>query len=490
LPVDLLRLVVDTKLEFTQKLDGTISAGQAAAGPLSAHAQVDIAPGEIRDPLDPRLTMHTRTGVFSLDLDSGRLLSGRLSLPFGRASEIDARFDVDDIAAGSASNLRGELTVELPDIGVISTVVPSIDAASGKLDIDLLFAGTLASPNVSGSASLRNGTLSYAPLGLKLTDIQLQSRIHEDDRFELDTTFQAGDGRGEIVSSADSINGLGDGVELSLNGTNLTIIDLPDVNVIADMDIALGLHRDGLELNGDILIPRARLSFTNITAARVRESEDVVIIASENAAEEAVNDRKAPFAMTGQVDLALGEEVVIDLDSTEARLSGSAGFTWNGPHMPTANGQYKVAGKYEAYGQLLEITEGSIRFPGVPADNPVLRIRAQREIFGNPRIRNAGVLVSGTAKNPQIEVYSNPPTTNERALTLLVTGSDFDYEQGVGAVDVGTYIAPDLYISYGIALFDRENVISLRYDLTKSFGIKATSGKRTEGVDLSYTIER
>jgi translocation and assembly module TamB len=314
--------------------------------------------------------------------------------------------------------------------------------------------------------------------------------MHEDDRFELTTTFKAGEGRGEIVSSGDSLNGIRDGVELSLNGTNLTIIDLPDVNVIADMDIALGLHRDELELNGDILIPRARLSFTNITAARISESEDVVIVASENAAEETADDPKAPFAMTGQVGLALGEEVVIDIDSTEARVSGSAGFTWNGPHLPTAKGQYTVEGKYEAYGQLLEITEGSIRFPGVPADNPVLRIRAEREIFGNPRIRNAGVLVSGTAKNPQFEVYSNPPTTNERALTLLVTGSDFDYEQGVGAVDVGTYIAPDLYISYGIALFDSENVISLRYDLTKSFGIKATSGKRTEGVDLSYTIER
>ena len=94
LPVDLLRLAVDTNLEFTQKVDGTLSAGQAAGRPLSAHAQVDIAPGEIRDPLEPRMTMHTRAGVFSLDLDGGSLLSGRLSLPFGSVSEIDARFAV------------------------------------------------------------------------------------------------------------------------------------------------------------------------------------------------------------------------------------------------------------------------------------------------------------------------------------------------------------------------------------------------------------
>jgi translocation and assembly module TamB len=489
-PVDLLHLLVDTDLEFTQQLDGALSVGHAAGQPLSAHARVDIAPGEIRNRLDSRITMPTRAGVFSLDIDSGHLLSGSFTLPFGKAAEIDARFGVDDVVAGSASSVNGALSVKLQDIGVVSTIVPSIDAASGQLDIDLELVGTLASPNFSGTASLRNGTLSYAPLGLKLTDIQLQSRIHEDDRFDLSSTFIAGDGHGEIVSSADSINGIGNGVALSLNGSNLTIIDLPDINVVADMDLALGLHRDELEINGDILIPRARLSPANISTARVNESEDVIIVASENAAEETLNGRKAPFAMTGQADLSLGKDVVIELDAAEARLSGSTGFTWNGPHMPTANGEYKVAGKYEAYGQLLEITQGSIRFPDVPADNPVLRIRAEREIFGNPRIRNAGVLVSGTAKNPQIEVYSNPPTTNERALTLLVTGSDFNYEQGVGAVDVGTYIARDLYISYGIGLFDRENVVSVRYDLNKGFGIKATSGKRAEGVDLSYTVER
>ena len=37
--------------------------------------------------------------------------------------------------------------------------------------------------------------------------------------------------------------------------------------------------------------------------------------------------------------------------------------------------------------------------------------------------------------------------------TLLVTGSDFNYEQGMGSVEVGMYVAPKLYISYGIGLF-------------------------------------
>jgi translocation and assembly module TamB len=81
-------------------------------------------------------------------------------------------------------------------------------------------------------------------------------------------------------------------------------------------------------------------------------------------------------------------------------------------------------------------------------------------------------------------------TTRERALALLITGSDINYEQGVGTVEVGMYVAPKLFISYGIGLFEDQNVISARYDLGRGFGVKTTSGQRETGADISYTIER
>ena len=89
-----------------------------------------------------------------------------------------------------------------------------------------------------------------------------------------------------------------------------------------------------------------------------------------------------------------------------------------------------------------------------------------------------------------MEPFTYPLTTEERALTLLATGSDFDYEQGVGAVDFGTYIAPRFYVSYGIGLFERDNVVSARYELKRGFGIKASSGKRDSGVDFNYRLDK
>ena len=70
-----------------------------------------------------------------------------------------------------------------------------------------------------------------------------------------------------------------------------------------------------------------------------------------------------------------------------------------------------------------------------------------------------------------------------------MTGSDFDIDRGVGALDFGTYVAPRVFVSYGIGLFEEENVIRVRYDLRRGFGVTGSSGGRESGVDLSYQFE-
>ena len=144
----------------------------------------------------------------------------------------------------------------------------------------------------------------------------------------------------------------------------------------------------------------------------------------------------------------------------------------------------------DSFGPVLRISDGNLRFPGVPVSNPVLDLRAERDVFGNTQIRAAGVAIGGTARRPSIEAYTRPYTTRDRAWALLITGQDFDQGQGISALEVGAYIAPRIYVSYGVSLFDEENVASVRYDFGRGFGIKATSGVRQTGVDISYTIEK
>jgi translocation and assembly module TamB len=196
------------------------------------------------------------------------------------------------------------------------------------------------------------------------------------------------------------------------------------------------------------------------------------------------------WKIMGELEVSMGDDVVIDLELARASMTGKVQFTWQGDAIPIAQGEYGVKGEIQAYGQRLDITRASIRFPDVPANNPTLDIFAERTIYGNPLITRAGVFVHGTLKRPITEPYTVPPTNADRARALLITGSDFNYETGVGAVSVGAYIAPKLYLSYGVGLFEQGNVITARYDLKSNFGVKATSGQDDTGIDFSYTIEK
>lgn len=489
IPVEALQLVLDTGLSFTQTLDGTMSLSLAPGRGLSGNVSVDMAPGFIRHQTDSRLATATGPGRLRLQLDNGSLLSGEINMPFGEASTIDGTFDVLDVGLGDASRVEGNLNVEVANIGVVANVTPIFAAASGRLEAALGVTGTVGQPVFSGQGSIRDGSLSYEPLGLELTELQLRGDVRDRNRIELQGTFRAGEGRGELRTSGDYLAGDRTELQIFVSGQNLTVIDVPDVQVVANPDLQVGLRAGTLLINGKIVVPQARLSPTNLVSGGARESNDVVIVAGQDADVSEEPEDESAFAINGRVNLELGDDVVIDLDVADASVSGQATFEWKGPVLPAADGQYRVAGNIQAYGQLLQITEGIVNFPNVPADNPVLRIRAEREIFGNSQVRSAGIFITGTAKRPDVEIYTTPATNESRALTMLVTGSDFNFEQGVGAVDVGTYIAPKLYLSYGIGLFARENVISVRYDLARGFGIKASSGSRSDGVDLSYTIE-
>ncbi len=489
-PLDLLRAASGAELEFTQRLDGSVSLATGPSGRASGDGRVEVSAGVIRNPYDERLNLPTRSGFAAFELDDGRLLFGEISLPFSDAAEVAGTFRVLDVARGIDSPIDGRLTARVRDIGVAARIVPQIDEAAGRLEANLAVDGTLGTPRFAGGMTLEDGRVTYDPLGFRLENVQIDSSILPGNRVELDSTFDLGGGSGRLRSSADYLEGQSGGFEVALTGTDLRPIDLEDLMVTVNPDLEVGVRGNRVQVNGRVVVPAARLASVKFITAGVSESDDVEIVGEEQPVDAEPPATASPLDWRGQVELELGDRVAIELDVAEARLGGTATYRWAGPPMPLASGGFDVSGRFEAYGQLLEITEGSIRYADVPANNPQLRIRAERDIFGNSQVRRAGVFVSGTALKPSLEVYTTPATTRERALTLLATGSDFDFEQGVGAVDVGTYIAPDLYASYGIGLFDRENVISVRYDLARGFGVKATSGKRAAGIDISYTIQR
>lgn len=489
-PVNLINGFIDTRLEFDQLVSGKFEWLQSKDSGTKGNADVTISAGTIVSVDRPDLKVETDTGLLDFDMVNGQLFSGQATLPMPEIGHIDARFSVADVTQGRNSGIIGRFDVDLSDMALLAAFSPLIDEGHGVFRADLALSGTVSEPKLVGDLSIINGSMTYPPIGLHLDQIDITSRLHDDGQIELSGEFRAGDGRGEVVTRSDYATTLAKGFELELRGNNMTLIDVPDIRARADLDVRIGYDYETLNLGGRVLIPHAHVKPSNLSIAHDSESEDVVIVAGELPGDPLRPSREQKMQIAGSLEVAFGDDVLIDLGRATAKLTGSTVFSWEDGLIPMADGRYNLTGSVQAFGQVLEITEGGLRFPRVPADKPFIRVRAEREIYGNPQVKTAGILVDGAIRGPSVEAYTNPLTTEERALTLLVTGSDFDFEQGVGAIDFGTYIAPRIFVSYGVGLFETENVVRVRYDLKRGFGITATSGQKESGVDLNYRFER
>jgi translocation and assembly module TamB len=482
--------LMGSDLAFSQRLSGSLEWRQQPRSQASARVDLQISAGEITERDDDEVIIRTGAGLFGFEVADGRLYAGNLDIPVPGSGGIDTDFSVPDLSAGLESSVEGRIRINLASIEPLLRLVPGFDGSSGPLTAEMNFSGSLADPRLTGHASVVRGTLSHFASGLLLEDIRLAGAVYQFDQTELSGTFRAGAGQGSIRAVVNFDDILQPELLLEVSGDNLTLVNVPDLNLTANPDVRL-VWRDGVaNLSGRVAIPSARLSPRYLPTSAAAESPDVVIAAGSDPLAIKQQDKPAEWRLRGGLELELGEDVQLQLDRAKARLRGKTQFKWTGQLVPVADGGFSLDGEIYAYGQLLKVTEGRINFSSRPADNPYLNIRAEREIYGNSQITRAGVLVTGTLKQPVLEPYSVPMTTRERALTLLVTGSDFNYDQGVGSVEVGMYVAPKLYISYGIGLFDEQNVISARYDLGRGFGVKTTSGQRETGADISYTIER
>ena len=489
IPIRVVEHVVETGLNFNQKISGQLNWRKRPQGRGSGNGQLLMSAGTVSSTENASLSVQTGEGAIDFVVENGALLSAELDLPMPGTGTVKGHLSLGDVTRIGDSQISGSLDADISDVAVLSLLLPKIDSAVGQLRVHAELEGTLEEPRLAGELELKGASMEYRPIGLSLQAMDLTGHLAGNHRVDLAGSFRSGSGVGRIVSSADFSDIGNPALQVNLQGDGLTLIDVPDVFVTVNTNIDIVLDRDALSIDGKLLVPTARIKPTSLAISRVNESSDVVIVKGEllHPPEEDVSNSRIEYS--GKLDVTLGDSVVVDLDRARATVSGAAVFKWEGDAIPIANGRYDIAGSVAAFGQVLDIKEGAVRFPNVSADSPFIRVVAEREIYGNTQVKQAGVRIEGPINRLTVDPFTVPMTTEQRALTLLVTGSDFNYEQGVGAIDFGTYIAPRLFVSYGVGVFERENIVSARFDLSTRFGIKASSGSKESGVDLNYRFE-
>jgi translocation and assembly module TamB len=419
--------------------------------------------------------------------------------------------------------LTGELRARAADANILPLVFPEVDRAAGLLTANATVAGTLALPEVNGRIELANGEFDTYRVNLALRELALTADLKNTD-LDFRAKGRAGEGRVEVDGKFTWRAGQSNG-NLWLRGQDLLVADLAEYRVIASPDLRFRVEGKRMDVAGDVRIPHARVQPAQLTGA-VRASDDARYVGEHEA------ERAGRFVVHSEIRIEMGDDVRVDTFGLQGRIVGAVGTTLHTGETAIGRGELSVAdGRYEAYGQKLEISRGRLLFDTSPLDDPGLDIEARRKI----EAITVGLNVRGTLQEPRLTFFSDPSMPQTQIASYLLTGKAVDSMVGADAASVsgardalalqgggflasqlgrrlgleevgvessinsageantalvlGKFLSPRLFISYGISLTEQFNTLKLRYTVSDKWVFRTEAGEN-QSADLEYTIER
>ncbi|MCE5232754.1 MAG: translocation/assembly module TamB domain-containing protein [Mizugakiibacter sp.] len=520
MPIALLAALAapDAPLRIDGTLDGSGELRRDANGALSGRAGLRSAAGGVvytERPEQPLLGWRE----FAVDATlapSAQRATLRAALADG------GRIDGEATLSGAQRALSGAVSVNLPSIAFVELLTPQLAAVKGALDGRYALGGTLAAPRVAGRMTLRGFAAEVPAAGLKLHDGELALDARDAEHFEIDGRVASGQGALAVKGSVSTRPA--EPLRLDIRGEDFLAADIPAARVRVTPDLAV-TRADGVyAIGGSVAIPAADVDLARLPGGgAARRSPDVVIVDAPAA------EGGAPLPVNADVTVVLGDQVHLKGFGLDGKLGGQLAVRDRPGKPTTARGEVRVDGTYKAYGQNLGIERGRLLFAGTPIDNPGLDITAVRKL---PDV-TPGLRVQGTAAQPLLTVFSDPPMEQSEALSYLVTGrplsalksgegdmlgsaaqalgtaggdrlakqigSRLGIEEigvstsdalGGAAFSVGKYLSPRLYLGYGVGLFSPGEVVTLRYTLTRHLRFEAQNATTGSRAGLDYRYER
>ncbi|MEN8213318.1 MAG: translocation/assembly module TamB domain-containing protein [Pseudomonadota bacterium] len=471
------------------KLEGLVS-GHFRAGGTQTTPQLDV---ELDVPTARYLTVaddaqpdiDLRNAKASATLQSN-LLKSSFSFDVraneqGAWGESQGELQLD--LSGTTAPLKGRFTLDYPDLSPLLARTPKIRAARGRLQLEADINGTAASPVINGEMHLSDGGFSLPDLNLDVSQISLQAK--SDSNGKLQVRGEASTGRGSLLLDGNASLRADEGFPLALNirGQDVLVSQIPEAEVMISPDLALTGSLKQLDLSGRIDIPLARIELDEVPPTAVDVSADTVIVRKGKKVPRK-DQQEVVMALNSNIEVTLGEKVSFKGFGVTTGIRGSLLVSSEAKKPAIGKGRLSLYdGVYMAYGHDLNIERGNFLFDG-PVDNPRLDIRAFRtNTFDNVR---AGVAITGSLKDIQTKVFTEPEKSETEALSyLLGGGSTF----GESSVALGRHLTPRLYVGYLLGLFESSSLLVMRYKLTKKLSLETTSSDE-QSVDLYYNIEK
>ena len=424
----------------------------------------------------------------------------------------------------SQAGIVGRLDANFSQLDWLAAFVPQINRSHGVL-VTQIELGQHHKPPLWGSLQIDQAGFEIPALGINVTDMSLHGFAQPTGELKLEANAKTGGGPTQILARGQWQESGEVELSATLNGENLHAVNLPQTQIWLNPKLNLELKPNKLHVGGELTIPKAQITVSQLPKDAVEVSADEIIeVANQN---ETNNNQQQRPKFSADVNLILGEQVQFRALDLKTKLAGKLRLEQDTQNT-RATGKIRITeGNYQAYGQDLAIDEGYLLFQG-PVDDPGLVIDASRQVEDI----KVGLRLRGTLKQPRATTFSQPHLPETETLALLFTGkrlgatsdqdsaaligaiTTFGFEKSGGLVQqiqqqfgvdelgvtkdqslqqtsvfIGKYLTPKLYARHSVGLIDNAKRFILEYSLTPNISIQAETTGTRQIMDILYEFE-
>lgn len=421
--------------------------------------------------------------------------------------------------------LQAELQINFTDLNIISLLSPELQNVQGHLTGAFAFSGAATQPFISGKLELLQARAEVPSAGLTLEQLNLHITSPKDvgGPFLLAGQVRSGDGELRLEGEYDLTSHK---TLVNIVGENFTAMNSREIQLRVSPDTQVQLGPNLLQVRGNIHVPSALITPPDFTVVDA-SSKDTIIVRGE----ETLWQNSSQSIADIDLQMSLGDSVQVIAYGFEGHLSGHLRLIEKPNQDTTGIGNINVvSGRYELYGQALNIERGTLVFSGGTVSNPGLDLRVSRTVDTDKV--TVGARVGGSLQEPNLALFSTPTMQDAEILSYLIFGRGFGDEIGedqnmllqaslalgmqggnlIGerlseslGVDeimldagdtlesaslyIGKHLSSRLYVRYGIGLVEPVNTFFIRYRLTDFLNFETQTGTLGSGADLFYSIE-
>ncbi len=448
---------------------------------ILAHIKADIQPGEltVESIGQQPISLAHKNGLIEADYNNKELtanwniemgshtLDGNINLP-------RKALDKDPMTAP----IKGNINIDITELSIISALVPAITLLEGTMLANLTLAGTPEEPRIAGETKINASQVEIHDAGLQIKKLNLNIIGNNAGKeLSLSGGMQSGDGEIKVQGQIELYKEKGFPLHMDIQGENFLAIDIPDAYAVISPNIQFSQHNGLMKIKGKIIIPEATIEPSGILEGSASTSDDVFIIGTEE---------KKPANLDLDISIELGDNIELDAFGLKSDVIGSLAIKQIPRQLMTASGELHLKeGTFRAYGQYLNIVEGTIFYAGGYLDNPGIKLTASRKVSDT----EVGIKVSGSAKKPQIIPFSDDHTLREKDIvSMMLTGQNTE-NLDKASIYAGDNINEDLSVGVNAGMGDEATEFITRYKLTNQIELEGTSSSEKSGGGIFYTFE-